>query len=132
MDLPAIIHTRDADEDTERILLEEGATCGVIHCFTSGARLSEVAVQIGFCVSFSGIVTFPRSEAIADIARSLPDDRILVETDCPYLAPVPHRGKRNEPSFVADTATFLSTVRGTSVEEIGKLTSANFGRVFSR
>ena len=131
MSLPAIIHTRDADEDTERILLEEGVNRGVIHCFTSGARLAEVAVQIGFCVSFSGIVTFPRSEAIADIARSLPNDRILVETDCPYLAPVPHRGKRNEPSFVADTAAFLASVRKTSVEEVCRQTTANFGRVFS-
>src|SRR6185436_12091197 len=130
--LPAIIHTRDADEDTERILLESGVSSGVLHCFTSSAHLADVAVEIGFCVSFSGIVTFPRSDAIADVARRLPADRLLVETDCPYLAPVPHRGKRNEPSFVADTARFLASVRGTSVEEIGTLTAANFGRVFSR
>ena len=132
VELPAIVHTRDADEDTERILLEEGVNRGVIHCFTSGARLAGLAVQIGFCVSFSGIVTFSRSEAIADVARNLPADRLLVETDCPYLAPVLHRGKRNEPSFVANTAAFVASLRGTSPEEIATLTSPNFGRVFNR
>jgi TatD DNase family protein len=132
LDLPVIVHTREADEDTEHILKEEGVRRGVIHCFTSDARFAATAVQAGFCISFSGIVTFPKSEALSDVARDLPPDRLLVETDCPYLAPVPHRGKRNEPSFVADTARFLGRVRGVPLEEIAEQTASNFGRVFSR
>jgi TatD DNase family protein len=89
-------------------------------------------VALGFCISFSGIVTFPKSGHIADVARSLPVDRLLIETDCPYLAPVPHRGKRNEPSFVADTCRFVASLRGVSAEELTATTSENFSRVFAR
>jgi TatD DNase family protein len=130
--LPVIIHTRDADEDTERILSEESPLSGVIHCFTSGERLAEVAVQLGFSVSFSGIVTFPKSEHLSTVARNLLPDRMLVETDCPYLAPVPHRGKRNEPSFVVDTCRFVASRRGITEQEMASLTAANFNRVFAR
>ena len=128
--LPVIVHTRDADEDTERILREEAPALGVIHCFTSSARLADFALGIGFSISFSGIVTFPKSQPLAEIARRIPLDRILVETDCPYLAPVPHRGKRNEPVYVADTARFVAALRGISVDELAGQTAANFNRVF--
>jgi len=131
LDLPVIIHTRDADGDTEQVLKEVAPTKGVIHCFTSGEKLADFAIDLGFHISFSGIVTFPNAKGLADIAKRIPADRILVETDCPYLAPVPHRGKRNEPSFVADTARFLSTLRGVEPEELGAQTSANFQRVFA-
>ena len=104
---------------------------GVIHCFTSGEKLADFALSIGFCISFSGIVTFPKASALAEIARRVPSDRILVETDCPYLAPVPHRGKRNEPSFVADTARFVAELRGISIDELAMQTSANFDRLFA-
>jgi TatD DNase family protein len=131
LQLPAIIHTRDADEDTEQILRETPPAGGVLHCFTSSEKLAEFAVGIGLCISFSGIVTFPKSQSIAQIARQIPADRFLVETDCPYLAPVPHRGKRNEPVFVADTARFVATLRSISTEELAALTSANFDRLFA-
>jgi TatD DNase family protein len=130
LDLPAIIHTRDADADTEEILKQETPARGVIHCFTSGERLAEFALSIGFLVSFSGIVTFPNAKALAAIARRIPEDRIVIETDCPYLAPVPHRGKRNEPGFVADTARFVAELRGIAVDELAARTAANFDRVF--
>ncbi len=129
--LPAIIHTRDADADTEEILKQSGATRGVIHCFTSGERLADFALSIGFAISFSGIVTFPNAKALAEIARRIPADRILFETDCPYLAPVPHRGKRNEPGFVADTTRFVAELRGVAPDELAARASANFDRVFA-
>jgi TatD DNase family protein len=103
----------------------------VIHCFTSGEKLADSALEAGLLISFSGIVTFPKSHALAEIAGRIPLDRLLVETDCPYLAPVPHRGKRNEPVFVADTAGFIARHRGISVEDIGEETSANFLRLFA-
>jgi TatD DNase family protein len=129
--LPLIIHTRDADGDTESILSGHPSVRGVIHCFTSGRRLADFALERGFMISFSGIVTFRNAHPILEIARSVPSDRILVETDSPYLAPVPHRGQRNEPGFVADTARFLAEARGVSVEQIALETSANFARLFS-
>jgi len=129
--LPVIVHTREAEEDTERILRASRVTRGVLHCFTSSAHLADVAIEIGFCVSFSGIVTFPNARDLAEIARSIPEDRLLVETDCPYLAPVPHRGKRNEPAFVTETAKFVANLRGISPEELGRQTSENFTRLFS-
>lgn len=129
--LPLIVHTREADADTEQILKEENATRGVIHCFTSGERLADFAIEIGFSISFSGIVTFPNSKALAEIARRIPSDRLLLETDCPYLAPVPHRGKRNEPGFVADTARFVAELRGVSPEQLAAQVTANFERVFA-
>jgi TatD DNase family protein len=131
LSLPVIVHTRDADADTEQILKEEKADRGVIHCFTSGQRLAEFALEIGFAISFSGIVTFPNAKPLAEIARRIPLDRILVETDCPYLAPVPYRGKRNEPSFAADTARFIADLRGITPEELATHAAANFERVFA-
>ncbi|MGH7735627.1 MAG: TatD family hydrolase, partial [Gemmatimonadales bacterium] len=113
--LPVIVHSRNAEEDTAT-LLEEGASAGgltgLIHCFTSTALLAERALALGFCISFSGIVTFRNAEDLRAIAKEIPGDRLLVETDSPYLAPVPHRGKRNEPAFVAQTAAFLADLRG--------------------
>ncbi len=129
-ELPVIVHTRDADDDTEHILLEERASRGVIHCFTSTDRLANAAAAMGFYISFSGIVTFPKARNIAEVARTLSSDRLLVETDCPYLAPVPHRGKRNEPAFVQDTARFLAALRGVSVDALSAVSAANFGRLF--
>jgi len=130
--LPVIIHTRDADEDTERILSENPPAGGVIHCFTSSQKLANFALGMGLHISFSGIVTFPRSQVIADVARQVPKNRFLVETDCPYLAPVPHRGKRNEPLFVADTAQFVADLRGLSYDEAAAQSSANFDKLFAR
>jgi len=131
LQLPVIIHTRDADEDTEQLLRETPPSGGVIHCFTSGGKLANYAIDSGLLISFSGIVTFPKSQALARIAAEIPLGRCLVETDCPYLAPVPHRGKRNEPAFVADTAKFIASARSISVEQIAEATSANFLRLFA-
>jgi TatD DNase family protein len=130
LDLPVIIHTRDADDDTIALLKMETPSRGVIHCFTSGGRLADFALDIGFYISFSGILTFPKAQSLGEIARRIPADRMLVETDCPYLAPVPHRGKRNEPSFVADTARFIAELRGTTLNELAAQTSANFDTLF--
>jgi TatD DNase family protein len=131
LDLPAIIHTREADTDTEEILRTVGPVRGVFHCFSSGRSLAEAALEMGFMISFSGIVTFPSARSVAEIARAIPADRLLIETDCPYLAPVPHRGKRNEPAFVVDTARFLADVRGITLEQLTLETSQNFTRLFS-
>jgi TatD DNase family protein len=128
--LPLIVHTRDADEDTIQILEDEKPGRGVIHCFTGGAALADCALDLGFMISFSGIVTFNRSDRIQAVAVRVPEDRILIETDCPYLAPVPHRGDRNEPSFVRDTAEKLATLRGVTAEEIEIQTSQNFRKLF--
>lgn len=133
--LPVIVHTRDADEDTEALLGEEmgkGAFNGVLHCFTSGERLARVAVDLGFYISFSGILTFKKTEALQAIARDLPLDRILVETDAPYLAPIPHRGKTNEPAFVTHTAAKLAELRGLTVADVTAATTANFHRLFAK
>ena len=130
VDRPVIVHTRDADEDTIQILENERPRHGVIHCFTGGEALAECALDLGFMISFSGIVTFNRSAGIQAIAARVPEDRILVETDCPYLAPVPHRGRRNEPSFVRDTALKLAELRGATIEEIETQTSRNFHELF--
>jgi TatD DNase family protein len=131
LDLPVIVHTREADLDTRNILQQEAPRRGVLHCFTSSDALADFALDIGFLVSFSGIVTFPNARSLAETARRIPDDRILVETDCPYLAPVPNRGKRNEPGFVADTARFLADLRETSPDELAAQTTANFERLFA-
>ncbi len=133
--LPLVIHSRDADEDMAAILEEEsakGAFPAVLHCFSSGRKLAETGIRLGHYVSFSGILTFRNSEEIRAIARDLPGDRILVETDAPYLAPPPHRGRRNEPAFVRNTAEVLAEVRGVSLEAIADETSRNFFRLFSR
>jgi TatD DNase family protein len=133
--LPLIVHSREAEEDTVA-LLEEGAApgglSGVIHCFTSSAFLAERALAIGFCISFSGIVTFRNAEALRAVAKQVPADRLLVETDAPFLAPVPHRGKRNEPAFVAHTAAFLAELRGETREQLEAKTTANFRRLFAK
>jgi TatD DNase family protein len=133
--LPLVIHAREADADLAAILtreMEKGAFMAVLHCFSSGRALAETGISLGFYVSFSGILTFKNAQDIKDIARDLPADRILVETDAPYLAPPPHRGKRNEPAFVVHTADVLADVRGVSREEIAALTTDNFFRLFSK
>jgi TatD DNase family protein len=128
--LPVIIHTREADEETAALLEEEGAgeTGGVIHCFTGGEDLARRALALGFFVSFSGIVAFPRAEVIQRVAQTIPLERLLVETDAPYLAPPPHRGKRNEPAFVVEVARKVAALRGTTVEIVGGASAANFAR----
>lgn len=133
-DLPVIVHTRDADEDTIRILREEGQgrLRGLLHCFSSGRQLAEEALELGFYISLSGIVTFKKSEDLRAIAADVPLDRILVETDAPYLAPVPMRGKRNEPAFVAHTACHMAEVKGVSEAELAQATTENFRRLFTR
>ena len=133
--LPIVVHTRDADEDTRTILGEEsrgGRLTGVLHCFSSGADLAWAGIELGFYVSFSGIVTFKKSEALQKLAADLPLERLLVETDAPYLAPVPKRGKRNEPAFVAHTAGLIAGLRGMDPAEFAASTTANFHRLFSR
>lgn len=133
--LPLIVHTRDADVDTVRIMEEEhakGAFPGLIHCFSASQALADRMVAIGMYISFSGIVTFKKADELRDVAQSLPDDRLLVETDSPYLAPVPRRGKRNEPAFTAFTAAKVAEVRGVTNSEIATLTTANFKRLFSK
>jgi len=133
--LPLIVHTRDADDDTIAILREEaqdGAIPGLIHCFTAGHKLAEAALDLGFSLSFSGILTFNKAEEIRQVAAAAPLDRILVETDAPYLAPVPKRGKRNEPAFVAHTAKRLAEVKGVGEAELAAATTENFFRLFSK
>ncbi len=133
--LPLVIHTRDADEDTRKLLEDEmarGAFPAVLHCYTGGLALAEAAIDMGLYVSFSGILTFPKSDALRKVAASLPLDRLLVETDAPYLAPQPYRGKRNEPSFVQHTAKTLADVKGATADEIARVTTANFFRLFTK
>ncbi len=133
--LPLVIHAREADDDVARILEEEtekGVFPAVLHCFTGGRGLAMRAVALGHYVSFTGILTFKKSQPLRDIAAELPADRILVETDAPYLAPNPHRGKRNEPSFVTETARTLAGVRGVSTDKIARQTTDNFFRLFSK
>jgi TatD DNase family protein len=132
--LPVIVHTREADDETAAILEEEGAgaTGGVIHCFTGGHELARRALALGFHLSFSGIVAFPRAEVIQQVARTTPEDRLLVETDAPFLAPPPHRGKRNEPAFVVDVARAVARLRDVPVEAVGRAAEANFRALFAR
>jgi TatD DNase family protein len=128
--LPVIVHTREADDETAALLEDEGAreTGGVIHCFTGGADLARRALALGFFISFSGIVAFPRAGEIQDVARTMPLDRVLIETDAPFLAPPPHRGKRNEPAFVVEVARKVAALRGIAMEEVGEASRANFER----
>ena len=137
--LPLIVHTREADADTIRILAEEGAgqgghrpLRGLIHCFSGGRELAEKAVEFGFYISVSGIITFKAAGALRDIVADIPMDRLLVETDAPYLAPVPKRGKRNEPALVAHTAAKLAEIKGVSAAAIGHRTTENFFALFDR
>jgi TatD DNase family protein len=130
--LPLIVHTRDADPETARILTEERVPAGVIHCFSTGRQLAEKALELGFYISLSGIVTFKNAEALRAIARDLPLERLLIETDAPYLAPVPLRGKRNEPAFILHTAAQVAALKGIPVEELARATSENFFRLFNK
>lgn len=133
--LPLVIHTREADVNCGRILDEEmakGSFRAVLHCYTGGRELAMKAIAHGLSISFTGILTFKNSQAIRDIAAELPAERIMVETDAPYLAPGKHRGKRNEPSFVVETARVLAETRGVTLEEISRQTTENFFRLFSK
>jgi TatD DNase family protein len=129
---PLIIHTREAAEDTLRIMREEGAADigGVMHCFTESADVAREALDLDFYISFSGIVTFRNAEALREVAKLVPQDRLLVETDAPYLAPVPYRGKTNEPAFVRQVAECLAAVRQTSPDDMAELTTRNFFTLF--
>jgi TatD DNase family protein len=132
--LPIVVHTREADAETAEILEQEGAAQvgGVIHCFTGGLELARRALDLGFLISFSGVVAFPRTDVIQRVAREVPDDRLLVETDAPFLAPPPHRGKRNEPAFVVEVARKVAELRGTTPEAVGRLACRNYKRLFRR
>lgn len=133
--LPLVIHAREADDDVAAILEEEtgkGAFPFVLHCFSSGPELAKRGLALGGYVSFSGIVTFNSAKAVQEVARTVPADRMLVETDAPYLAPVPHRGKSNEPGFVRNTAEFVAKLRDMSFEELAETTTSNFDRLFAK
>ena len=133
--LPLVVHTRDADEDCGRILQEEtakGPFRAVLHCYTGGRELAMTAIELGLSISFTGILTFKKSEALRALAAELPADRIMVETDAPYLAPGKFRGKRNEPAYVVEVAKVLAEARGVSLEEISRQTTENFFRLFSK
>lgn len=132
LEKPVVIHTRDAEEDTLAILREERAEAlgGVIHCFTGTAALAEAAVELGFYISFSGVLTFRNAEPLREIAAQLPRDRVMVETDCPFLAPEPHRGKKNEPALVVHTAAQLAGLWGTTLDEVKRVTGENAARLF--
>lgn len=133
--LPLIVHTRDAEEDTALILADEmgkGHYSGVIHCFTASAEFGRKALDLGLYISLSGIVTFKSATDLQEVARHIPAERLLIETDSPFLAPVPHRGKSCEPAFVANTAQFIADLRGVTVEQLAHQSSSNFYRLFSK
>ncbi len=131
--LPVIVHTREAEDETVEILGSEwagSALSGIMHCFSGSQSLAEKTIELGFSVSFAGIVTFKKADELRSVAKQVPLDRLLIETDCPYLSPVPYRGKRNEPAYVLEVARCLAELREVSVEEMGRITSGNFERVF--
>ena len=133
--LPLIVHTRDAEEDTAAIFAEEmeqGAFPALIHCFTASRGFAQTVLGLGLSISISGIVTFKNARELQEIAGEIPEHRLLIETDAPFLAPVPHRGKTCEPAFVADTARFVAALRGVTPEALGETTAANFKRLFAR
>jgi TatD DNase family protein len=133
--LPLVVHTREAEEDTSNILdaaVRRGGVRGVLHCFTGSAELARKALDLGFFISLSGIVTFKNARDLQDTAKWLPLDQMLVETDSPFLAPVPHRGHKCEPAFVADTASFVAELRGEEPDLLGDVTTANFFKLFSK
>lgn len=133
--LPLVIHSRDADDDTAAILTDEmrrGTFKAVLHCFTGGAALARVALDLGLSISFSGVISFKKSDALRAVAASVPLDRLLVETDAPFLAPAPHRGKRNEPAYVVHTAAVLADVKSVAFDEIAAATTANVLRLFNK
>jgi TatD DNase family protein len=131
--LPVVIHTREAEAETIDILKTGwggSSLPGIMHCFSGSLALAQQAIELGFSISFSGIVTFKKAEDLRAVAGQVPLDRLLIETDCPFLAPVPFRGKRNEPAYVVEVARCLAALRGLSIEEVGRITSANFARLF--
>jgi TatD DNase family protein len=132
LDIPVVIHTREADEDTIRILRDEGGgrVRGVLHCFTGTTALADAGLALGFYISLAGIITFPKAEALRETARQVPADRLLVETDSPFLAPVPHRGTRNEPAHVTRVVETLAALHGMSAREMAERTTANFHALF--
>ena len=133
--LPIVIHSRDADDDMADVLsqeMEKGAFSGVIHCFTASRQLADVALSLGLYISISGVVTFKNADDIREIARMVPIDRLLIETDAPYLAPVPHRGKSNEPAFVAETAAYVADLRELGLTELANKTTQNFHTLFAK
>jgi TatD DNase family protein len=133
--LPLVVHTRDAEEDTAEILsraVKQGGVTGVLHCFTGSAELARRGLELGFYISLSGIVTFKNARDLQETAKWLPADQMLVETDSPFLAPVPHRGQKCEPAFVADTARFVAELRGEAPEALAERTSANFFKLFPK
>lgn len=128
---PLIVHTRDARADTIRLLKEEGAETGVFHCFTEDWDTARAALDLGFYISISGIVTFANAAALRDVVKKVPLDRLLIETDSPYLAPVPYRGKKNQPAYVREVAEAVAVLKGMSVDALGEQTSANFRQLFA-
>jgi TatD DNase family protein len=128
-DLPVIIHTREAEAETIDIL-QSTQSRGVFHCFSGSMPLARRAIELGFMISFSGIVTFKKADELREIAKQVPLDRLLIETDCPYLTPIPYRGKRNEPAYVVEVARCLAALLGVEIEEMGRITSENFNRFF--
>ena len=132
LDVPVVIHTREADADTVAILKEEGGGSlrGVLHCFTGDKALARAGLDLGFYISLAGIITFPKAGELRDTARTVPPDRLLVETDSPYLAPTPHRGKRNEPAYVARVVAALAELHGIEAGEMARMTAANFHTLF--
>ena len=127
---PIVIHTREAWQETLDLIREHGLPFGgIMHCFTGGPKEAEEALALGFHLSFGGMITFPKAQEVRDAAALTPDDRLLVETDAPYLAPVPYRGKRNEPAFIVETVRRLAELRGTTPEEIADVTTSNFKRL---
>lgn len=130
--LPLIIHTRDAEEDTIEVLKSEGVgeAGGVFHCFSGSMKLAEEALKLGFYISWSGVITFPNAKELREVVKQMPEDKILIETDCPYLAPVPERGKRNEPAFVINTAKEIARLRGLTLDDIGRITTRNAQELF--
>lgn len=133
--LPLVVHTREAEEDTAELLsraVREGGVTGVLHCFTGSAELARTGLDLGFYISLSGIVTFKNAQDLQATAKWLPADQMLVETDSPFLAPVPHRGQKCEPAFVADTASFVADLRGEAAEDLARATTANFFKLFNK
>lgn len=131
--LPVVIHTREAEAETIEILKSEyhdAQRRGVFHCFSGSMELARRAIEIGFMISFSGIVTFKKAEELREVAKQVPLDRLLIETDCPYLTPIPYRGKRNEPAYVVEVARTLATLHNVKLEEMGRITTENFNRFF--
>ncbi|ALA26215.1 hydrolase TatD [Piscirickettsia salmonis] len=132
--LPLIVHTRDAREDTIKLLTDvgQGHCPGVLHCFTESWQMAKAALDLGFYISFSGIVTFKNAKELQEVAKKVPLDRILIETDAPYLAPVPHRGKQNQPAFVSHVGQFVADLRQMAVEKVAELTANNFYQLFTK